>query len=150
MFHPDRKATGPMPPQSGSTTALPQDAVRAAEPGAAAAAAGAQAAIDLAHLDRMTFGEENLAREVLQLFDRQADTLLAHIKRAGPSLAARLAHTLKGSARGIGAWKVAVTAEEYELAAQEADSEKLARNFERLGRAILEARAAIRVLLAAP
>jgi hypothetical protein len=43
-----------------------------------------------------------------------------------------------------------VTAEEYELAAQEADSEKLARNFERLGRAILEARAAIRVLLAAP
>ena len=96
----------------------------------------------------MTFGEENLAREVLRLFDRQADTLLAHIKRAGQ--AARLAHTLKGSARGIGAWKVAVTAEEYELAAQEADSEKLARNFEQLGRAILEARAAIRVLLAAP
>jgi hypothetical protein len=35
----------------------------------------------------MTFGEENLAREVLRLFDRQADTLLAHIKRAGPSSA---------------------------------------------------------------
>jgi HPt (histidine-containing phosphotransfer) domain-containing protein len=152
MFQPDRKATGPMPPQSGSTTAPPRDAVRAAEPCAAATAAGAQPAIDLAHLDRMTFGEENLAREVLRLFDRQADTLLAlaQIKRAGPSLAARLAHTLKGSARGIGAWKVAVTAEEYELAAQEADSEKLAGNFERLGRAILEARAAIRVLLAAP
>jgi hypothetical protein len=94
MFHPDKKATGPMPPQSGGTTAPPQDAVRAAEPCAAAAAAGAQPAIDLAHLDRMTFGEENLAREVLQLFDRQADTLLAHIKRAGPSSAARLAHTL--------------------------------------------------------
>jgi HPt (histidine-containing phosphotransfer) domain-containing protein len=98
----------------------------------------------------MTFGEENLAREVLRLFGRQADTLLAHIKRARPSSAARLAHTLKGSARGIGAWKVTATAEEYALAAQESGFEKLARNFEQLGRAILEARAAIRVLLAAP
>lgn len=100
MFQPDRKATGPMQPQSGSTTAPPRDAVRAAEPGAAAAAAGAQPAIDLAHLDRMTLGEENLAREVLQLFDRQADTLLAHIKRAGPSLAARLAHPLRALLAG--------------------------------------------------
>ena len=140
--------------QEGSRTHVPAgqkgNGPHAAPPGAAAAAAGAQPAIDLAHLDRMTFGEENLAREVLQLFDRQANTLLAHIKRAGPSSAARLAHTLKGSARGIGAWKVAAAAEEYELAAQEADCEKLARNFEQLGRAILEARAAIRVLLAAP
>jgi HPt (histidine-containing phosphotransfer) domain-containing protein len=75
---------------------------------------------------------------------------LAHIKRARPSSAARLAHTLKGSARGIGAWKATAAAEEFELAAQESDFEKLARNFEQLGRAILEARAAIRVLLAAP
>jgi hypothetical protein len=36
------------------------------------------------------------------------------------------------------------------LLQQESGFEKLARNFEQLGRAILEARAAIRVLLAAP
>jgi HPt (histidine-containing phosphotransfer) domain-containing protein len=70
----------------------------------------------------MTFGEENLAREVLRRFGRQADTLLAHIKRARPNSATRLAHTLKGSARGIGAWKATATAEEFELAAQESDS----------------------------
>src|ERR1700730_6218861 len=95
MFQPDRKATGPMPPQPGSTTAPPQDAVRAAEPCVAAAAAGAQPAIDLAHLDRMTFGEENLAREVLRLFGRQADTLFAHIQRARPNAAAPPPHTLQ-------------------------------------------------------
>jgi len=70
---------------------------------------------------------------------------------SAPARARRLASlTLKGSARGIGAWKVTATAEEYALAAQESGFEKLARNFEQLGRAILEARAAIRVLLAAP
>jgi HPt (histidine-containing phosphotransfer) domain-containing protein len=66
---------------------------------------------------------------------------LAHIKRARPSSAARLAHTFNGSAPRIGAWKATATAEEFELAAQESDFEKLARNFEQLGRAILEARA---------
>jgi len=115
-----------------------------------AAAATAEAPIDLVHLGRMTLGEATLAREVLRLFDRQAETLLAHIKRASPGSGARLAHTLKGSARGIGAWKVAVAAEQYELAAQDSDSEKLVCNFEQLGRVILEARSAIKALLAAP
>jgi HPt (histidine-containing phosphotransfer) domain-containing protein len=113
------------------------------------APSGAEAAIDLVHLRRMTFAEERLAREILRLFDRQAEILLARIEGATPSAAAHLAHTLKGSARGIGAWKVAALAEQYELAAQRSDSEALARRLGQLGDAIREAQSAIEILLAA-
>ena len=71
--------------------------------------------IDLVHLARMTLGERSLEREVLQLFDRQATLLIAHM-RSQPAGIATLAHTLKGSARGIGAWRVARAAEIVELA----------------------------------
>jgi hypothetical protein len=60
-------------------------------------------AIDMAHLARMTLGERSLEREVLALFDRQADMLLPRIRSGAPALAAASAHTLKGSASGIGA-----------------------------------------------
>ena len=64
----------------------------------------------------MTLGDRSLEREVLQLFDRQADMLLARMRRPRRPAAAALAHTLKGSARGIGAWRVARAAEAVELA----------------------------------
>jgi HPt (histidine-containing phosphotransfer) domain-containing protein len=73
--------------------------------------------IDRAHLSRMTLGEKELEREVLALFDRQAELLLARMRKAEPAVVAAAAHTLKGSARGIGAWQVANTAEALELAA---------------------------------
>ncbi len=73
--------------------------------------------IDRAHLSRMTLGEKELEREVLGLFDRQAELLLARMRKAEPAVVAAAAHTLKGSARGIGAWRVANTAEALELAA---------------------------------
>ena len=38
-------------------------------------------AIDIHHLARMTLGERSLQREVLALFDRQADVLLPRIRR---------------------------------------------------------------------
>ena len=57
------------------------------------------AAIDTEHLSRMTLGELSLQREVLALFDRQADMLLPRIRRGEPAVAAASAHTLKGSAR---------------------------------------------------
>ena len=75
------------------------------------------APIDRAHLARMTLGERELEREVLGLFDRQADLLLARMRKAEPAIAAAAAHTLKGSARGIGAWQVGSAAEALELAA---------------------------------
>ena len=63
--------------------------------------------IDLVHLARTTLGDRNLEREVLQLFDRQSTLLIARMRTAAPSGVATLAHTLKGSALGIGAWRVA-------------------------------------------
>ena len=42
-------------------------------------------AIDRSHLSRMTFGDQSLEREVLQLFDRQAELLMERMthERAG-------------------------------------------------------------------
>src|ERR1700709_1159514 len=73
--------------------------------------------VDLVHLSRMTLGDRDLEREVLQLFERQAAMLLERMPGAGPAHVAAMAHTIKGSARGIGAWQVARYAETLELAA---------------------------------
>jgi len=72
--------------------------------------------IDLVHLARTTLGDRSLEREVLQLFDRQSTLLLERMRAAAPDGVGTLAHTLKGSARGIGAWRVARAAEAVELA----------------------------------
>src|SRR5262245_40434913 len=74
--------------------------------------------IDRAHLARMTLGDSRLEVEVLALFDRQATLLLARMTGAAPLAIAAFAHTLKGSARGIGMWRVAAAAEALEQAAQ--------------------------------
>ncbi len=75
------------------------------------------AAIDATHLERMTLGDRRLEREVLELFLRQTAIMLDRVVNAPPPLAAAAAHTLKGSARGIGAWRVARAAELLEQAA---------------------------------
>ena len=72
--------------------------------------------VDLVHLARTTLGDRALEREVLALFDRQSGMLIARMRTATPAAIAALAHTLKGSARGIGAWRVARAAELLELA----------------------------------
>jgi HPt (histidine-containing phosphotransfer) domain-containing protein len=70
-------------------------------------------AIDLDHLQRMTLGEKELEREVLMLFAQQSTDLLARLEKL-PREGASLAHTLKGSARGIGAFAVAEAADDLE------------------------------------
>ena len=102
-------------------------------------------AIDLVHLSRMTLGERTLEREVLALFVRQTEILLQKMDAARPVIAAATAHTLKGSAVGIGAWRVARAAEAVELA----NVAKLAGAIGALHVAIEEARAAIAGLLRA-
>jgi HPt (histidine-containing phosphotransfer) domain-containing protein len=74
------------------------------------------AVLDEAHLERMTLGDLQLEREILQIFVRQAAMMLQRIATAEPPLAAAAAHTLIGSARGIGAWRVAFAAERLERA----------------------------------
>lgn len=102
-------------------------------------------AIDLDHLSRMTLGERSLEREVLALFDRQAQILFLRMTKTTPAAAAAAAHTLKGSAVGIGAWRVARAAE----AVEQAGAAKLAAAVSALGVAVEEARAAIAALLRA-
>ena len=70
-------------------------------------------AIDVDHLARMTLGERELEREVLGLFAQQANDLLVRLEKL-PREGAALAHTLKGSARGIGAFLVAEAADNLE------------------------------------
>jgi HPt (histidine-containing phosphotransfer) domain-containing protein len=73
--------------------------------------------IDEQHLWRMTLGDRRLEREVLQIFVRQTAIMIERIAGAEPSLAAAAAHTLKGSARGIGAWRMDRAAERLERVA---------------------------------
>ena len=102
--------------------------------------------IDLVDLGRMTLGEKSLEAEVLALFDRQAGMLLARMEQAPPAAAAAFAHTIKGSARGIGAWRVAEAAEAVERAAAGSAPGMLTTAIDRLGVAIHEAQGTIAAL----
>ena len=72
-----------------------------------------EAPLDLVHLDRMTFGDVQLQHEVLALFAAQSAVLIPRIV-ASPCNAGDLVHTLKGSARAIGAHGVCDAAEACE------------------------------------
>jgi hypothetical protein len=72
--------------------------------------------VDRAHLFRMTLGDHGLEGEVLRLFDRQANMLIARMATAQPACVKALAHTLDGSARGVGAWRVSQAAQDVERA----------------------------------
>ena len=101
--------------------------------------------IDQVHLERMTLGDRSLEREVLEIFARQTAMTLQRIAGAGPARTAAAAHTLKGSARGIGAWRVAAAAERLEQAAASAadDGEVMLAAIAELEAASFEARLAI-------
>jgi len=106
------------------------------------------AVIDRGQLERMTYGDRSLEREVLQLFDRQAAMLIVRMRAGGPAAIAPLAHTLKGSASGIGAGRVRLAAEaaEYVTDASPGDCSQA---IDRLAQAVDEARALIAELLRA-
>lgn len=117
---------------------------------AAAESAHKPIAIDADHLERMTLGDRRLEREVLELFVRQNTIMLNRIVGAEPAMAAAAAHTLKGSARGIGAWRVARAAELLEqAAATDAGDEEIEDAIAELKAASLEASAAIGARLTA-
>jgi HPt (histidine-containing phosphotransfer) domain-containing protein len=85
---------------------------RLPEPGAATRT---EPALDLAHLRRFTLGDQALELEILDLFITQAPITLAALKSAITERDWRIAaHTLKGSARAVGAWPVAGIAERAE------------------------------------
>jgi len=116
-------------------------------PADVAGAVRLETVLDLEHLGRMTLGDPMLEREVLTLFDQQAGVLLSRMRDAGPAAVAAYAHTLKGSARGIGAWRVAEAAEAVEVNAAEADPAAASQALARLAAAVAETKAIIDEML---
>jgi HPt (histidine-containing phosphotransfer) domain-containing protein len=100
--------------------------------------------INTEHLRRMTLGDAELEREVLAMFSAQAVSLTGTLA-ALPSNAAALAHTLKGSARAIGAFGVADAAEALEAAIRNGDDP--ARALAELDDSVAQARTAIDAIL---
>jgi HPt (histidine-containing phosphotransfer) domain-containing protein len=98
------------------------------------------AAIDRAHLKAMTMSDETLARDVLALFERQGAIMMKRLPGADAKAKAEMAHALKGSARGIGAWRVADAATLVEIAGD-------AIALKELDEAVAEARAEIALVL---
>ncbi len=70
--------------------------------------------IDFVHLARQTMGDKELEIEILQLFTRNARTLLHELATANDNQMKMIAHRLKGSADAVGAFKVSATAEAVE------------------------------------
>ncbi len=106
---------------------------------------GDEPPIDVGHLARASRGERDLELQVLELFDRQAEMLLGcmpEVDRAGVASAAPM---LAGSARAIGAWRVADAAEALERAV--AENRELASALQTLDCAVVEARLAICAML---
>ena len=103
--------------------------------------------IDIAHLRRFTLGDEVLEQEILALFIEQTPRTIDSLKHAHTkrdwSIAA---HTLKGSARAVGAWRLAEIAERLEAVGPPPGAAARDRLMRYLDEATGEARAHIEAL----
>ena len=84
-------------------------------------------AVDLDHLDRYTGGNRALNQEILQIFDTQCQEIVAKLEGLiGDAADAKswreLTHSLKGAARGVGAFALADAVAD----AEKAGSDRLA------------------------
>jgi len=71
--------------------------------------------IDLVHLSKYTMGDKDLEREVLNLFATQSALYLDRLREAEDDRSwLEAVHTLRGSAAGVGAWRVATYAGKVE------------------------------------
>lgn len=104
----------PIGPHRGSATAEQQ-----------AAFAAAADPIDRAHLARYSLGSPTLEREILGLFLAQLPLSIEQLRFAATDREWQVAaHTIKGSARAVGAWQVARLALEAEQTSGAADEEE--------------------------
>lgn len=76
-------------------------------PGGEHCEAAASRPVDLVHLARQTMGDRDLEQEVLALFVQQILGVRDRIADADTRERLLLAHGLKGSARGVGAFAIA-------------------------------------------
>lgn len=100
--------------------------------------------LDIEHLTRQTFGDRELELEVLALFERQSRDMIARLRAATTAKDwAYAAHTLVGSARGIGAFAVAAAAAAVEGAKLDHLSSQAMAELDRLEAEVAEANAFI-------
>ena len=82
---------------------------------ASACAAPGTRPVDLVHLSKFTMGRRDLEAEILGLFRQQLAASLSKLEAAADDKAWKeAAHTLKGSARGVGAWELGDASERAE------------------------------------
>lgn len=113
----------------------------------AVALVSTRAPVDHDHLARYTLGNRALELEVLKLFAGQAPVYLTHLRTARSDKDWRdAAHTLKGSARAVGAMFVARLAEQAEALRMTSDAAAMTTMLDSLADAIDEARAHIALL----
>lgn len=73
------------------------------------------ALLDLAHLDLYVEGDTALRDEILAIFEENAQRWLTALDPAADDRSWKIAaHTLKGAARGVGAWSVGEVCAEAE------------------------------------
>lgn len=92
------------------------EAIAFARPGGEACVPSKGRPIDLVHLARQTMGDRALEQEVLSLFLQQLASAREQLTSATDSERKRIAHTLKGSAAGVGAFAIAECATAMENA----------------------------------
>lgn len=107
--------------------------------------------IDLVHLSRQSLGDRALEIELLTLFERQAEQIADRLAASSSGSDRRwrhdLAHTLKGSARAVGAMAVANAAQLYEEALCAPGEPAVAVARDALLAAVAQARSAVLELL---
>ncbi len=105
--------------------------------------------VDLVHLSRYTLGDLALEREVLELFRAQSPIYLERLRGAGSDKDWKdAAHSLKGSASAIGAWRTAAAAERAGALSGDALTQGRALRLRELEASLREAELYIGALLA--
>ena len=104
--------------------------------------------VDLVHLSRYTLGERALEREVLALFCSQSSIYIERLHTARSDKDWKdAAHSLKGSATAIGAWRAAAAAANAEALSSEASAEARALRLGEIESSVREAEDYIGTLL---
>jgi HPt (histidine-containing phosphotransfer) domain-containing protein len=104
--------------------------------------------VDLVHLSRYTLGERALEREVLELFCSQSSIYIERLHAARSDKDWKdAAHSLKGSATAIGAWRAAAAAASAEALSGEALSQVRALRLSEIESSVREAERYIGALL---
>ena len=77
--------------------------------------------IDLVHLSRQTSGDRALESDILCLYRQQLTAGLIQLKSTSGRERMLVAHTLKGSSRSVGAFRLSRLAEKIEESPNDAD-----------------------------